>query len=280
MQIIKMSNAKARNDKVRVLYIAGEGKSGSTLLGKVLGQVEGFVDVGELITLHRQAKRDWKCGCGTAFSQCAFWRDIVQKSIGGTENLVPEKWRLLRSRYLPLLFIPGAKPRLSQHFLDLQKIYKTINETSRTKVIIDSSKSLFPCFLLELIPEFELYVIHLIRDIRGTENSNHRLKKEGSPKHKNRGPWLNSIRWILINLFAERLRKHMESRYLQVQYEDFIATPKEVLSKILHTVKEDQAELTFVQDCAVMLQPTHSLSGSRIRFKNGLVELRLDERWK
>jgi hypothetical protein len=32
------------NDKIKVLYIAGWGRSGSTILGNILGQVAGFFD--------------------------------------------------------------------------------------------------------------------------------------------------------------------------------------------------------------------------------------------
>ena len=35
-------------DKIKVLYIAGNGRSGSTLLGVLLGQIPGFFNVGEV----------------------------------------------------------------------------------------------------------------------------------------------------------------------------------------------------------------------------------------
>jgi len=37
-----------------VVYIAGSGRSGSTLLERALGEIPGFVNVGELIDLYRQ----------------------------------------------------------------------------------------------------------------------------------------------------------------------------------------------------------------------------------
>ena len=36
---------------VRVLYIAGSGRSGSTILDRTLGQVDGFFSAGELCNL-------------------------------------------------------------------------------------------------------------------------------------------------------------------------------------------------------------------------------------
>jgi hypothetical protein len=272
---------KTDEKKVRVLFIAGEGKSGSSLLAKILGQIDGFVDVGELIMLHQQTRLDWKCGCGVPFSQCTFWKEIADKSVCNPDGLPSQKWGRLRSRYLPTLFVPGLRTAVLRHFEKFQRVYHIIGETSHANVIIDSSKSLFPCYLLALFPTIELYVIHLVRDIRGTENSNHRLKMEGSARHTRRGPWTNSIRWILINLFAEILGKRLKNRYAQVRYEDLISNPKKVLTEILLTLEEEKkSSISFVFDDAVMLKPTHSISGSRIRFKNGRVVLRLDERWK
>lgn len=34
--------------KIRVLYIVGSGRSGSTIIGNILGRIEGFSHVGEL----------------------------------------------------------------------------------------------------------------------------------------------------------------------------------------------------------------------------------------
>ena len=48
-----------------VVYIAGSGRSGSTLLERALGEIPGFVNVGELIDLYRRvADHGELCGCG------------------------------------------------------------------------------------------------------------------------------------------------------------------------------------------------------------------------
>ena len=42
---------------LKVLFIAGTSRSGSTLLGQLLGQIDGFIHIGELRQL-------WKKGFG------------------------------------------------------------------------------------------------------------------------------------------------------------------------------------------------------------------------
>ena len=55
-----------------VVYVAGSGRSGSTLLERTLGEMPGFVNVGELIDLFRRvAPRNERCGCGQPFTSRA-----------------------------------------------------------------------------------------------------------------------------------------------------------------------------------------------------------------
>ena len=59
---------------VTVVYLGGFGRSGSTLVERVLGAVPGWVNVGELVDLARSvAPADELCGCGVSFSACPVW---------------------------------------------------------------------------------------------------------------------------------------------------------------------------------------------------------------
>jgi hypothetical protein len=62
------------SDRVKVLYIAGSGRSGSTILDNTLGQIDGFFSVGELRYIwERGLIEDRLCGCGERVHQCPFW---------------------------------------------------------------------------------------------------------------------------------------------------------------------------------------------------------------
>jgi len=56
----------------KIILIAGHSRSGSTLLDRLLGEMDGFVTVGELRCLWiRGLREDQLCGCGTAFRSWA-----------------------------------------------------------------------------------------------------------------------------------------------------------------------------------------------------------------
>ena len=66
-----------------VLFVAGAGRSGSTLLSSVLGQSTGVVDVGEVWKMWRlRQEPDRFCGCGSRLDACPFWEAVATASPG------------------------------------------------------------------------------------------------------------------------------------------------------------------------------------------------------
>ena len=58
--------------------IAGPGRSGSTLVAELLGQLKAFESVGELNVLwNRGFLENQPCGCRTPFRDCAYWRSTA-----------------------------------------------------------------------------------------------------------------------------------------------------------------------------------------------------------
>jgi len=67
----------------RVIYIAGSGRSGSTLVERTLGAIPGWVNIGELIELFRKPSVAAElCGCGQPFSSCVFWYEVGRSAFG------------------------------------------------------------------------------------------------------------------------------------------------------------------------------------------------------
>ena len=69
---------------VDVAYIAGSGRSGSTVLALLLGKLSDFVPIGGLTNLwERGLKRNYLCGCGSHFGECPFWVGVGEEAFGG-----------------------------------------------------------------------------------------------------------------------------------------------------------------------------------------------------
>src|SRR6266705_3371373 len=95
---------------LRVLYIGGWGRSGSTLLDRMLGQVPGFFALGEVREIWQSGLRENRlCGCGASFRECPFWTRVGAEAFGGWDRLplaeVLKLWRAYdRPWALPRLF--------------------------------------------------------------------------------------------------------------------------------------------------------------------------------
>ena len=69
--------AGAAGRAVPVLFIAGFGRSGSTLLDRLLGSTPGVHSGGELAAIWTHGLVDDRlCSCGAPFSGCPFWRAV------------------------------------------------------------------------------------------------------------------------------------------------------------------------------------------------------------
>ena len=283
-----------QNGKLKVLNIIGWGRSGSTILGNVLGNCEGFFFGGELRNIWKQSLlKNRLCGCGVPLKECVFWNKVFNEAFGDLNNvnvqkIVNELNSSSRSRYALVKRMPFG----TEYFQtgtkiareEIKKLFLAIKTITKCEVIVDATKAPLYSYLLSLIDELDVYVIHLIRDPRGIAYS--RKKKKIQPDSQNTiymeqfNPFTSSCLWNVRNLLAESLWKNKNSRYLMIRYEDFANEPRKIVNDILDFISEENSKRPFVSDRMVQLGINHSVWGNPSRFKKGEVELQLDDEWK
>ena len=278
------------NTKVKVLYIAGFERSGSTILNRVLGQIDGFVAWGELRDIWQHGIiENRSCTCGTLFRECHTWTKIVDTAYGKIDQVkAQEMTKLLqktRDSVLPHYFgiwkKPFIKNGIEKYLKSLEKLYQAIQATTGSKVIVDSTKASWYGYVLGMLPTIDLYVVHIVRDSRGVCHSLQRRKSKGEQFSQWYNPIHASLSWNFKNSLVEMLLNRSPGRYLRITYEDFVQNPKVAATSLLNLVKEAKTELTFVEDCTINMNIDHIFAGSpSSRSEIGAVKLCLDERWK
>jgi hypothetical protein len=134
-----------------VQYIAGSGRSGSTLLERALGEIPGFVNVGELVDLYRRtAAHDERCGCGKAFADCTFWAAVGDRAFGGWEGerlaaVHGLQGRIARQRHMPRLLAMRLAGRdfrsdVASYGDNYASLYRAIAAESGAACVVDASK--------------------------------------------------------------------------------------------------------------------------------------------
>ena len=287
-----------RNGRVRVLYIAGYSRSGSTMLDSILGQVHGFFSTGELYYVwSRNVLDNTVCGCGTPFADCKVWKKVFENAFGGIDAVDPREMIRLqdsntRTRHLPLVLVPWGRrlleSRLKRYLGCLEKLYHAIQDSTGCRIIVDSSKIPLYGYLLNTIPTIDLYVVHLVRDPRAVAYS--WLKKrrlpplpgKDEPVYMDRySPAKSSVVWNITNAAVEMFWRRQSRRYLMLRYEDFVDRPQQSLQRIFELVQEQDHNLSlpFVAQRTIELGVNHTTSGNPSRFRTGSLELRSDKEW-
>ncbi len=280
-------------EKVKVLYIAGLGRSGSTILGNVLGEIEGFFHGGEFNFIwERNLIENRLCGCGAPFDKCEVWGSVLERAFGAIDGVdAREMVRLqalgTRTRHIPLMFSTSGRralaSRLDKFMNRLQKLYGAVQETTGSRVIVDSSKEPAYGYVLGMTPGIDLYVVHLIRDPRAAAYSWLRKKPlldtDRLAYMLRMSTVKSSLLWDAWNASSEALWRGSSGRYMRLRYEDFVEDPQRALKGILGMLHEDTRRLRFVDERGVELGVSHTVSGNPSRFHTGTVRLRPDDEW-
>ncbi len=279
-----------------VIYIAGSGRSGSTLLERTLGEIPGFVNVGELIDVFRQVIADDEmCGCGQPFLECPFWTAVGKRAYGGwaedgARDHARLQQQLVRQRRIPQHLLP--RPRVSQRSpIGLygewsRALYAAIAEESGAGLVVDASK--WPSQALALSRAgIDVRVIYLVRDPRGVAYSHAKSNVERPHSHSHQttmwhiGPKRAALNWRLIDAEIKALGV-ARTPISRVRYEDFVKYPAREVSRALEELGLSQSEagVQHIHGGAIMLGSSHGVSGNPSRFRAGEIRVRADEEWR
>ena len=284
----------AGSDPVRVLFLAGLGRSGSTIVANILGQHEQMVSIGELVHLwNRGLKDDELCGCETPFGQCPFWVAVGDLAFGGWQKLDVEQMLRLqhsvdRNRYVPLMIVPRVAPSyrrsLDRYAAVLSRIYQAIREISGSRVIIDSTKHVSHAYLLRHVPDVDVKVAHLVRDSQGVAYSWAKTVRrpevtDGIDEMPRYGPARSSAKWLTYNATLHGLGGFGTERRL-FRYEDMMTSPREHFRTLFEFAGVNPGAMDHLGKDWVQLSPTHTVAGNPSRFNCGRVPLRVDAAWK
>jgi hypothetical protein len=280
--------------RITVVYLGGFGRSGSTMVERMLGAAHGWVNVGELVDLARSvAGSDELCGCGLPFSRCPLWTQVGEVAFGGwTEEVLDRLAGLQRAaarqRHLPGLLSSRRPP--STALMDLRaaygRIYRAVAEVTGSRVVVDASKG--PALGQALAGSYgiDLRMLNVVREPRAVAWSwNRRLERPHAtagntqmwriPAHR------AAAQWSTLQLEMEAIARLGGVRSARLRYEDFVADPVGTLVAATTAlgVPVSPADLPAVEDGRIVFEPSHGLAGNPGRFRSGTIELRRDDGW-
>ena len=269
-----------RDVPLKVLYIAGDGRSGSTLLDRLIGAYPGVFSRGELGNLLQSTdSADEYCACSERARECLFWHGVMLKWGAAVPGFSQDEYRMLQHRYerLRSLFRPFNELSLSSRKFAryaeyTRALFTAIADLSGDGVIVDSSKS--PARAAGPVAGAGPGPAHAApgADVRGVAYSL-RIPYRERPKE---GPFANVKRrsnlrfvgtWALVNYFCERVRTKLVYPVLFIRYEDYTAYPDRVLTEVAGLL--GMPRIDYEAGAGHLLQQSHLIAGKRSAHEPG-----------
>jgi hypothetical protein len=267
---------------MKVVFIAGCGRSGSTLLDLVLGTSPNAFSAGQLENLlfflkehdeRRPDKKSFKDDQGCSSQNSVVWGPIKRELEMAEARIYDPRCPLSVRGLIWSLIL--RKPFSMEHFDD-DLLYGSILWQARmvknqhVAIIIDSSKNIKRLISMRQSSQLDIYVIHLIRDVHGYVYSN--LKRGKS--------WLAALRrWVILNsayvLYLSRA--FSPEKVKRISYDRFTGETAKVLREINDWAGLKVDESGYLQVLAK--EKSYRFSGSNMRFKP-ISSISRDLSWK
>lgn len=290
------------SSQVKILYIIGTGRNGSTLLDVFLGNAQKLQSAGELYSFHRAFANKKQCACGNQVSACSFWGEVQTRLTQSDAAADDQEMLTLQNRFEKQPLSPtyfafhrwfGTRTyRKYQRFL--QRLYSTVSTVAQKPVLVDSSKN--PLRGQALLDAFgaDVYFIHLIRDGRGQLWSWMKtgeippfgipIQRDQNGESKRFYWWaaiLYACSWVFYNLLASRVcRRAGRGHFLRIQYDAFVRHPERYVAQIADMLNEDLSDLHALAETRAPFRPDHLIAGNRMRFLKEVTLRQPDEEWK
>jgi hypothetical protein len=285
-------NSVTATDKLRVVYVAGSGHTGSTLVAMLLNAHPQIVSVGETSIKPKIRRRGdgatQKCSCGVLIVECAFWQEVFGRVAQSGHDFSAHTWKNDYRNAHPLIHRvlsrdSSHKPiRAFQYWAsDHLPIYsrrvhhtdgvnvafiRALLETAKAEVFVDTSKHVLRMFRLMRLAELDVKVVTLVRDVRGYAAS---AKRRGLSIMDAASTWRKDqeiIEHVTRNLAPERK--------IVLRYEDLCIAPEETLTRLYAFCGVEQ-----IPPVTSLLSSEHHVIGNSMRFQ-GEIRPRLDETWR
>lgn len=231
----------------RLVYVAGVGFSGSTLLSFLVNAHPQLVSVGELTGPLPGSPHDYACSCGTALRECPFFarvRRILRErgvpfdplawgtavDVGG---VAPARFLLTRSLRANALDdlrddlaarLPRIGDRLAEILARNRALAAALCEVSARPVLVDASKQPIRARFLQRAG-FDVCLVHLVRDAPGFVAS----------RRRNLGGSVSSAirHWRRGAAAVARVAGRFAAEHrLQLRYEDVCDDPRAAVNAI------------------------------------------------
>lgn len=278
---------------VRVVYVGGWQRNGTTLLGDLLALPDGVLHAGEISGVWDAAARGAACSCGPPVGRCPVWGAALDRL--RADGVDETAWRELadatashfRTRNVRRL---EAERRHGSTRADLHRVVaRTAQlvdaalELTGSDYLVDTSKMPAPMYLHALAGR-KMAAVQIVRDARAVAGAELRTRSYVNGNAAGQPPGsdvLTSLRrWYRVNATVAVLPHVMGLPTVSTTYEQLTADPRATIRRIA-----ERTGLPFDPDAigadGSYAQPEHHVAvGNPMRMAGGIRRVEPDLRWQ
>ena len=283
-----------QNKKPTILYIGGDGRSGSTLLDTILSNHPEMFGGGELEALFEDLAENGACSCGELYTECDYWKEILALLYARIPGLDVE----VAARDREIVESPIGRLKFGNQLLaQSQKRYgelwstlmQAICDVSEKPTLIDSSKSAYGnarrIHALHTYAGMNLNVLHLIRDPRAVvysewgRGNNKRLEFDVERPLLDGGMVKPLAGWVIANLAVSMTTANDKTIPVhRIHYENLVTDPIATLEGVEQFLESDFSTIIDLLRHNKSLTGGHGVRGNRMRRK-GPITMKVDTEW-
>jgi sulfotransferase family protein len=270
--------------QMQLIYVAGYGRSGSTLLDTLLGNAPGVFGAGELSRLYWGTLNGLNCSCGDTLQNCSFW-ESVRERVFQECNMDCSKAASLTWNAECLTSRGGGTVAYGELW---NATLQAVVDISGKQVIVDSSKSDRSTnrrlHLLSQYLNHQVKAIHLVRDPRAVMWSLARGRNtelENGAKDKRRGRLVRGLLgWTAVNLTVDReFRRNRELAQMRLRYSELVCDFERTAQSLQEFLGISMREVVVQIQRGSSLNAGHGVAGNRMR-RAGKIVLKYDDEWR
>ncbi len=234
------SHAPAVEERPRIVYVMGAGRSGSTIFGVTLGNCEDVFYAGELDAWLTRSGEPLISGG----ERTRFW-SAVRDDVDGAEPLFGRTAERSLERSISLFRVNrwSTRRRLRAPYRHVaESLYRAITAHTGSRLIVDTSHYPLRARELQSLKGIDLYLVYLARDPQSVAAS---FNNKDVAQYNKSTLTTNVYLWLTNLLAIPVFLRHPRDRRLFVRYEDFIADPQAVVSGIVELAGLDSAPPDF-----------------------------------
>jgi hypothetical protein len=277
---------------LRVLYIGGTGRTGSTMVDQLLGQFPPYFSGGEMAFFwSRGIEANAICACGDTVRDCPVWSHAIGSITADPDQLAARMValrKLFRWPHIFAMWVPGFSRTRLREIHDLpanaERIYNDVATEQDVEVFIDSSKEPHYSYILREGSELDLRFLHLVRDPRAVGSSWKRRRAEAGLNSgefmEQRSSPIASAFYMFSNIVSELFWRSKPDQYAFLRYEDFVADPAHILEVIGDFAGTPINPDAVLDGLSFPIGTMHTSWGNPSRVGRTSITIRQDDAWR